>query len=81
MTGSLENDLMAFFEKSFLYGSLLFLLIETGVRLRTASNRIGFAAICDELGQKISAGQVSRDHRCPDGAVDRFRFLAPQWIA
>ena len=37
MTGSLEIDLMAFLEKSFLYGSLLFLLTETGFRLRTVS--------------------------------------------
>lgn len=37
MEGSIGVDVMSFFEKSFLYGSLLFLFIEAGCRLRTAA--------------------------------------------
>jgi len=37
MEGSLELNLMAFLEKSFLYGSLLFLLSEAGWRLRNST--------------------------------------------
>jgi VanZ family protein len=43
MTGSLEIDLMAFLEKCFLYGSLLFLLIEAGWRLRNSALFIALA--------------------------------------
>jgi hypothetical protein len=37
MEGSIGVDVMSFFEKSFLYGSLLFLFVEAGGRLRTAA--------------------------------------------
>lgn len=44
MQGSIGVDVMSFFEKSFLYGSLLFLFIEGGGRLRTAA-----ALVCGVL--------------------------------
>jgi hypothetical protein len=37
MVGSIGVDVMAFFEKSFLYGSLLYLFTEAGGKLRTAA--------------------------------------------
>lgn len=41
MAGSIGVDVMSFFEKTFLYGSLLFLFIEAGGRLRTAAALVG----------------------------------------
>ena len=43
MTGSLELNLMAFLEKGFLYGGLLFLLCETGFRLRNSAILVALA--------------------------------------
>jgi VanZ family protein len=40
MAGSIGVDVMSFFEKTFLYGSLLFLFIEAGGRLRTAATLV-----------------------------------------
>ena len=40
MEGSIGVDVMSFFEKSFLYGSLLFLFVEAGGRLRTAATLV-----------------------------------------
>jgi len=40
MQGSIAVDVMSFFEKSFLYGSLLFLFLEAGGRLRTAATLV-----------------------------------------
>lgn len=37
MAGSIGVDVMSFFEKTFLYGSLLYLFVEAGGRLRTAT--------------------------------------------
>jgi VanZ family protein len=41
MTGSVGVNVMAFCEKSFLYGTLLYLFIEAGGRLRTAVLVVG----------------------------------------
>jgi len=43
MTGSLELNLMAYLEKGFLYGGLLFLLCETGFRLRNSAILVALA--------------------------------------
>ena len=41
MAGSIAVDVMSFFEKSFLYGSLLYLFTQAGGRLRTAVMIVG----------------------------------------
>ena len=43
MEGSISVNVLAFFEKSFWYGSLLYLFIEAGGRLRTAVLIVGAA--------------------------------------
>jgi hypothetical protein len=37
MQGSIDNDVQAFFEKSFLYGGAIWLLVEAGMALRPAT--------------------------------------------
>ena len=41
MAGSIAVDVMSFFEKSFLFGSLLYLFTQAGGRLRTAVMIVG----------------------------------------
>jgi hypothetical protein len=52
MRGSLAVNVMSLFEKSFLYGSLIYLFIEAGGRLPTAALVVGltlFATSCTQM--------------------------------
>jgi hypothetical protein len=52
MSGSIAVNVMALFEKSFLYGSLIYLFVEAGGRLSTAAFIVGltlFATGCAQM--------------------------------
>jgi VanZ family protein len=57
MTGSLELNLMAFLEKSFLYGGLLFLLGEAGWRLRNSAIFVALALFATSWAETYLPGR------------------------
>lgn len=65
-SGSLVIDTLSFFEKTFLYGGLLFLLSETGMRLRLASSAL---AICLFLTSWIETYLPGRSAAITDAVI------------
>jgi VanZ family protein len=57
MGGSIAVNVMAFFEKSFLYGSLLYLFTEAGGRLRTGVLIVGLAVFATSWTQSYLPGR------------------------
>lgn len=57
MAGSITVNVMAFFEKSFLYGSLLYLFTEAGGRLRIATLVVGAALLTTSWAQIYLPGR------------------------
>ena len=57
MSGSLELNLMAFLEKGFLYGSLLFLLCEAGWRLRNSAIFVALALFATSWAETYLPGR------------------------
>ena len=57
MAGSIAVNVMSFFEKSFLYGSLFYLFTEAGGRLRTAVLIVGGALFATSWAQTYLPGR------------------------
>jgi hypothetical protein len=57
MLGSIELNALAFFEKAFLYGALLFLLREAGWRLRNSAILVSLALAATSWGEIYLPGR------------------------
>ena len=67
MQGSLSVDTLAFLEKFFLYGSMIYLLGDAFGRRLPAAVITGRAAVRDKLGGGLASRAIGRDHRYAHG--------------
>ncbi len=73
MRGSIDTDVQAFFEKFFLYGGLIWLLVQAGMAVRTASALVAVGLLV------TSAIEVFLPNRSAE-VTDALLALAAGWI-